>query len=161
MANDDWRTPRWLIDHIDNWNGIQLDPCASNNNAYWFSIYNFNTKFNPKLDGLKLDWKSLTFCNPPYSRGNLIKWTQKAKLEYMLYDVESISLVPIDPSTKWWRQMFVVHPYPTVWCSLSKRVRFIGATGSPKFASALIYYGSCKKSFVRHFSKIGICYSAI
>lgn len=157
MANDEWRSPPKLIKLIQVWKPIALDPCASGNRDTWFAGNNL-IKFD---DGLDSPWVSLTYCNPPYSAGNLLMWVMKAKNEYAINDAESLLLVPIDPSTGWWQANFTILPAASAWCSLNKRVRFVGATGSPRFSSALIYYGRDWISFARHFSAIGQCYGVI
>ena len=114
--------------------------------------------YDEKTDGLANPWKSLTYCNPPYSSGELIKWVKKAKEENETNNVESILLVPIDPSTRWWQLNFNRYPRAAIWCALNKRVPFVGASGSPRFSSALIYYGGDIVSFNRHFESIGQCF---
>ena len=56
--SDNRRTPKWLRDIFENW----FDPCPLNS--------------NPEIDGLKIEWKNKTYCNPPYSQTT--KWVLKA-----------------------------------------------------------------------------------
>lgn len=50
--SDDWETPSWLYDQLDNEFHFNLDPCP------------LNATFN----GLQMEWTGNVFVNPPYSK---------------------------------------------------------------------------------------------
>ncbi len=50
-SNDDWETPDWLLKELEKEFGKLFDPCP------------LHTKF----DGLKIDWKSPAYINPPFN----------------------------------------------------------------------------------------------
>ena len=65
--NDNWKTPSYI------WNLVELsmrdpvfDPCP----------------LHPDFDGLNTDWKTCSYINPPYSRGQLEKWVPKGFSEF-------------------------------------------------------------------------------
>ena len=63
-GKDDWETPQWLFNQLDDEFHFTLDPCCTAENAKCRKYY---TKAE---NGLEQDWKGETvFCNPPYSRG--------------------------------------------------------------------------------------------
>ena len=65
--SDKWQTPPEIYDPLNAEFKFNFDPCP------------INWKEGDK-DGLKIEWGSSTFCNPPYS--NVSKWIEKAYTEY-------------------------------------------------------------------------------
>ena len=56
--SDSRGTPAWIMQIFEDW----FDPCPLN--------------LNPKVDGLNIEWKHKTYCNPPYTNTTL--WIKKA-----------------------------------------------------------------------------------
>ena len=56
---DNWATPQWLYDKLNDEFDFDFDPCP----------------LNSKIDGLNIKWGKRNFVNPPYSNvtGFLIK----------------------------------------------------------------------------------------
>lgn len=56
-------------------------------------------------DALATPWKCIpdgvAFCNPPYSQ--LYDFVKRAKTQFYDSGNKSLVLVPVDPSTRWWR----------------------------------------------------------
>ena len=48
---DDWQTPQWLYDELNDEFDFDFDPCP----------------LNSTFDGLLCDWGKRNFINPPYS----------------------------------------------------------------------------------------------
>lgn len=70
---DDWETPKWLFDRIQDQLGIEftLDPCASDTN------HKCDKYFTEATNGLNQSWAGFnSFINPPYSQSKL--WIKKA-----------------------------------------------------------------------------------
>ena len=112
--SDLWETPDWLMVHFKN----HFDPCPP----------------NPTFDGLKVDWKDPTYCNPPYS--NPEPWVKKA-IEERRKGVNVVMLLRVDPSTRWYRLLMEEkNIYITFF---NRRIKFKGARGSPNFASMLVF----------------------
>ena len=154
LPADNWCTPHWLIERIVDFNGgaIGLDP-ASNERSLVAALVELE---GPPYDadGLEYDWcgHDLCFCNPPYSRGQLDRWTAKMCVEADR-GAEIIGLVPATTATRWWQSMA---PRCQAVLFLGKRVRFVGdKSGSPRFDSALIYFGERRYRFAESMGDLG------
>lgn len=80
--NDNYPTPQWLLNIFEGW----FDPCPLKENVF--------------IDGLKMEWKNLTYVNPPYS--NPLPWVEKA-IKESKEGKTIVLLLPVDTSTKWFR----------------------------------------------------------
>jgi len=118
MANDLWQTPRWLVEHFKR----HYDPCPP----------------NPTFDGLKVDWKSPAFVNPPYSKP--LEWVKKA-IEQSKKGVDVVLLLRVDVSTEWFKLLMEKNPHIAFF---NERIKFKDSNGSPNFCSMLVYLeGNC------------------
>lgn len=97
--SDNWSTPEYLYNELNNEFKFNFDPCP----------------INPKKDGLKISWGTRNFINPPYSRKlktafviKAIKESKRGKL--------CVLLLPVSTSTK----LFHDHIKPN-----AKEIRFI------------------------------------
>ena len=84
MTNDNYATDKCIMELFNDW----FDPCPLND--------------NPKIDGLLIDWKDKTYCNPPYSEP--LKWVTKA-IEENKKGKLIIMLLRMDTSTKWFKML--------------------------------------------------------
>lgn len=67
---DDWATPQYLFDRLNEEFHFDLDVCVSENN------HKCAEYFTKEQDGLKQKWDGVIFCNPPY--GSEVKeWVKK------------------------------------------------------------------------------------
>ena len=139
--SDEYLTPNYLFKAIRNRLDIAefaLDAAADDTNtkaAVWYS---------KDISGLDNEWRTWTWCNPPYSKegGPLLEWIRKAIREQIKLHY-SVLLLPADTSTHWFAlatnfasKMLLVQP----------RVRFIDPltnkkSGSPKFGSMVLGFG--------------------
>jgi hypothetical protein len=87
-----------------------FDPCPAN------TPYKAPCFFN----GLIIDWKKLNFVNPPYSNGNLYKFTLKAILETVNQNV-TVMLMPSKTDQKWFH---LLKPYWSNIVWIPKRLKF-------------------------------------
>jgi len=134
----DWQTPKELFDELRKEFDIQLDACTSGQNP-------LDSPFFYALDqdnnGLKLNWQTWTFCNPPYIE--TLDWLHKAWLENIKRNVSSILLLPARTDTKWfhsyvWDQRFH-RPIDGVEIRFIKgRLKFGGSENSAPFPSMLV-----------------------
>ena len=99
---DDWATPAYFYDKLNEEFNFNFDPCPFQHDL-------------EKFDGLKIEWKERNFINPPYSRKfkdafvkKAIKESNKGKL--------CVMLLPVSTST----QLFHKHILPN-----AKEIRFI------------------------------------
>ena len=80
---DEWETPKYIYDKLNQEFNFTLDPCASKENAKCDKFY---TKED---DGLKQDWSGETvFMNPPYGRYA----GRKSVLEFWVFKIHFSSL---------------------------------------------------------------------
>ncbi|MFW6002551.1 MAG: DNA N-6-adenine-methyltransferase [archaeon] len=75
MKNDEWITPKWIIDGLGT--KFDLDPCAPVSPPWKIA----NTHYYKPLemlekDGLNKEWFGKVWLNPPYSR-EIDKWMKK------------------------------------------------------------------------------------
>jgi phage N-6-adenine-methyltransferase len=124
MANDTWATPVWLFEYAQSRVGnFDLDFCAAHDSFKCQPYYTIED------NSLVQPWAYLNWCNPPYS--NIRPWVEKAALETNLGN-RTVMLLPADFSTQWFKLVWDMSSEILV---INKRVQFVGATGSPKFAS--------------------------
>jgi hypothetical protein len=118
--NSNWLTPPDILEHLRSMYGELFDPCP----------------INPTEDGLKIDWRDRNFINPPYSRGKLIKWLKKGYEEFLKGKL-CVFLIPSDTSTVYWHKYVMRASYIYFFI---RRIKFVGAGGSPKFGSVLVLF---------------------
>lgn len=153
--------PQWLLDVVLEFDGrprIGLDVCtpASNPlNAHHF--YEGHCR-----NGLELSWRSsegITWCNGPYSRGQVIQWAEKAAYEARL-GAEILMLTKSDPRTAWTRCLVA---NSDARCAVARGVGFLEPDGNggyvqlhgPMWGSAVWYFGPRRRRFDSVFSRIG------
>jgi phage N-6-adenine-methyltransferase len=124
MANDTWATPVWLFNYAEaRYGKFDLDVCAAHDS------YKCEPYYTVDDNSLVQPWGRLNWCNPPYS--HIRPWVEKATLETGQGN-STVMLLPADFSTQWFKLVWDVSLEILI---INKRIRFVGATGSPKFAS--------------------------
>lgn len=88
--NDNWETPKWLYDELDEEFSFDFDPCP------------LNATFN----GLVIEWGQSNFINPPYNRKDKPKFIQKAYDEW-LKGKTCVLLLPVSTSTKQFHELIL------------------------------------------------------
>lgn len=93
---DQWTTPQWLFDELDEEFRFTLDPCADATN------HKCDKYFTKEQDGLSQDWGGETvFCNPPYGK-EIVLWAKKCREEVEIGTCPCVvMLVPARTDTKW------------------------------------------------------------
>lgn len=128
----DWGTPLKIVADLSSRFGhFSLDASASPHNAKAPTYYALENG----QDGLKLDWQSNTFVNPPYGRstGN---WVKKA-YEESQKGVTSVILIPARTDTKYWHN-YVMKASEVL---LGQgRIKFEGAEDPAPFPSAAVVF---------------------
>ncbi len=128
MSNDEWATPPWLFDKLNAEFHFDLDVCATAANskckAYW----------SKESDALKMIWCKTNWCNPPYS--NQMPWGQKAFSESLRGNI-TVMLAMCDTSTQFFKYRSNAADEIRL---LDRRVQFVGAKGSPRFASMIVVF---------------------
>lgn len=67
---DNWATPQWLFDQLNEEFHFTLDVCADPQNAKCARY------FTREQDGLSKEWDGTVWCNPPYGR-TIGLWVKK------------------------------------------------------------------------------------
>lgn len=131
MPNDTWATPPYLFEYAKSrFGNFDLDVCAAHDS------FKCQPYFTIEDNSLVRSWAKLNWCNPPYS--NILPWVEKAALETNLGN-QTVMLLPADFSTQWFK---LVWEFSSEILIINKRIKFVGATGSPKFASFLCLINS-------------------
>ncbi len=95
--SDEYETPVWLFDVLDDIFHFTLDPAASHL-SYMCEKY-----YTIKDDGLAQSWDNETwFINPPYSKAKL--WIESVTQRFLGGDSEGVMLLPARTETKYWHE---------------------------------------------------------
>lgn len=91
---DEWSTPQYVFDDLNNEFNFTLDPCATKENH---KVSNYLTK---ERNGLAISWGGeRVFCNPPYSQ--IDKWVEKAYRETRNDNTIVVLLIPSRTDTRY------------------------------------------------------------
>jgi hypothetical protein len=125
---------------------IACDPCS---NMWSRDTVGAVTYFDidEGRDGLLAPWHLFdvggTFLNPPYSRGQLTKWSRKASAEAALHDC----------TTAWWQTMLSTC---AARCDVHQRIPFVGGTHKTgHIKSEVFYHGPNPFLFAHAFDTLG------
>jgi site-specific DNA-methyltransferase (adenine-specific) len=127
----DWETPQWLFDLLDDEYQFSLDPCATPENAKCWHYY------TPKDNGLKRVWSGNVWVNPPYD--SIVAWLERAVLQLKYKRIETIVfLIPARTDTKYWHKYVMKHACEIRF--IEGRLRFVGAKGAAPFPSVIVIF---------------------
>jgi hypothetical protein len=140
-------TPDWLLERVRSIDVIGLDPASCKGNPTKASVF-----LTPERDGLTRAWafSGLVYVNPPYGRGFLIKWAQKAITEAEK-GAEIVFLARGDTSTEWSRLLID----KCRGMAFPPRIKFKDAKGSPNFSNIIYYFGRRELLFYTAFATLG------
>jgi phage N-6-adenine-methyltransferase len=127
-ATDQWETPQWLFDRLNDQYHFELDVCALPENA------KCDRYFTPEQDGLQQEWTGVCWMNPPYGR-KIGKWVRKA-YESAQQGATVVCLLPARTDTAWWHD-YVMHGEITF---LRGRLKFGNSKNSAPFPSAIVVF---------------------
>ena len=159
--NPNWETPDEVLEVIEAYRPIRLDPCTTEANPTraleWYT---------PEDDGLSQDWEmekgGLIYINPPYGRA-ISKWVGKAVGESTrrpytrAIGTEIIMLLPARTDTSYWQ--YGILESANAICFVRGRIKFKGAKSGAPFPSAFAYFGDREGVFMKHFKTLGQCVS--
>ena len=129
--SNEWYTPQYLFDELNEKYQFTLDPCASHENA------KCDKYFTIEDDGLTKDWsKDTVFMNPPYGR-NIKHWIKKA-YEESVKGATVVCLIPARTDTTYWHDYIFNNAYNIKF--LKGRIKFGGAVNSAPFPSAIVVF---------------------
>lgn len=126
--SNEWETPRWLFDELNNDFHFTLDPCATSKNAKCKKYY------TAQEDGLEKSWKGeRVFCNPPYGR-EISKWVKKCASGEA--DI-SVMLIPARTDTSYFHD-FIYGKARIIF--LRGRLKFGDSKNSAPFPSMIVIF---------------------
>jgi phage N-6-adenine-methyltransferase len=100
-STDTRETPQAFYEEQNKKWGFQLDAAATSQNTKCADYCGPDHPIAARRDGLTASWgPGPVWLNPPYSRGELVKWLSKAQDE-MFNGVITVALLPVDTSTQW------------------------------------------------------------
>jgi len=130
---DKWETPGHIYNKLNQEFNFTLDPCCEPNTAKCAKYYTMED------DGLSKSWEGETvFVNPPYSAGNIDRWTRKCYEESLKPNTIVVALIPVSTSAKWWHS-YVLNKGQLRY--VERRIQFEGAAQSAPFSNVIIVYG--------------------
>lgn len=133
--SNEWTTPQYLFDELNDEFNFTLDPCATDENA------KCSKYFTIEDDGLSKDWSNdVVFMNPPYGR-EIKKWIKKA-YEESLNGATVVCLIPARTDTTYWHD-FIFDKADDI-RFLRGRLKFGNSKNSAPFPSAIVIY-ECKE----------------
>lgn len=92
-GKNDWETPQWLFDELNEEFHFTLDPCATPETAKCKKYY------TEEDNGLSKDWTGeVVFCNPPYSNKQQTEWVRKC-YEHAQNGGVAVMLIPARTDT--------------------------------------------------------------
>jgi len=132
--SDEWATPQWLFDELNNEFAFEVDACASEDN------HKCDQYFTKDFDGLKQEWGGLrVFCNPPYSQ--ISEWVEKAFRETRTDGTITVMLIPSRTDTRYFHNFI----YQRAEIRFVKgRLKFGDGKGSAPFPSMIVIFRGAK-----------------
>jgi len=132
-GTDDWQTPLWLFRWLNDIFHFTLDAAATPENALCKKY------FTKEQDALKQSWAGeRVFCNPPYSRPNIYRFTEKAFQETIQECPLAVLLIPNRTATKAWNDYVFTGAAGILF--ISRRLHFSNAEKNAPFGSAVVLF---------------------
>ena len=130
--SNEWETPQWLFDKLNNRYNFTLDAAATKDNAKC-------KKFYTKEDNaLSKSWQGETvFLNPPYGR-EIKDWVEKAHKENKKGNCKVVMLIPARTDTIYWHN-YIFGKADIEF--LKGRLKFSNHKNPAPFPSAVVIYG--------------------
>jgi phage N-6-adenine-methyltransferase len=133
--SDERTTPSWLYEPLHKALNFQIDSAATAENTKCERYYTIET------NGLGQPWHHNTFCNPPYSRGQIQKWINKAALEVIVHPYIVVCMIlPGDFSTNWYQDCLWYKA--DILFQLGKRVNFHTYKEGAFFPTLIALFGN-------------------
>ena len=127
---NEWETPQWFFDELNDEFGFTLDPCSNDN-------HKCDKFYTIKEDGLKQDWsKEIVFMNPPYG-GHTGDWLKKA-LDESLRGATIVCLIVSSTDRSYWHDY--IFPFAKQIRFIRGRLKFGDADSTAPFASAVVIF---------------------
>lgn len=137
MANDEWETPDELFNKLNDEFNFSFDAACTTTNCRC-STGNF---LDLGLEALEAPWHMASgsvWLNPPYSRGNIYPFMQKAFMESQQTDNAVVCLVRDDPTARWYKNWVDGKAFEVR--RLKRRITFRDAKSSYPFPCCVVIY---------------------
>jgi phage N-6-adenine-methyltransferase len=133
--SDEWPTdPVFFAKLEQRFGPFDLDPCATVETA------KCPRYFTKAEDGLRQSWTGRVFANPPYTRGQIAVWLQKAWEASQTTADLVVCLVPSRTDTAWWHDWAMRGEIEHI----RGRLKFGPCTNSAPFPSSLVVFRNAK-----------------
>jgi len=130
-ASNEWTTPKWLFDQLNEEFKFTLDPCSTDENHLCDKYYTI------KDNGLLMSWKDeVVFCNPPYST-QLKHWVEKCFRENYENNTTVVLLMPARTCTKFFHSYIYNRAEIRF---LKGRLKFSNSKNSAPFPSMIVVF---------------------
>lgn len=153
LEKDDWQTPDWVIDAIEEHHGvIHTDP-AQGPGTEIGKVYNHDESD----DGLNSQWFGTVFLNPPFSMK--VEFLEVVVEKMLKPDVGTIFVVTPDgtDTLSWWHD-FIAEEANYIWFSRG-RISYLRPdgeeVGSPTFGTAISVFGDTTDEMLEWFDDNG------
>ncbi len=157
---DDSYTPRYVLTAARAALGtIDLDPASSAraqavvHAATWAGLDHPDPE---RRNGLLIPWVGRVWCNPPFSDGNLLRFTEQLLTAYHAGDVTAACILTLSDCSTQYSQL--LRMAATASCWPARRINFHQPGkrgGNPNRPTLIWYLGSSPGRFVAAFSAIG------
>lgn len=128
--SDNWATPQYFFDRLDEEFDFTLDPCSDKDNAKCSKYYTADD------DGLSKSWANESvFMNPPYGRV-IGDWIRKA-YEESLSGATVVCLIPSRTDTRYWHDYVMKADEIRL---VKGRIKFGDGKNSAPFPSAVVVF---------------------
>lgn len=127
---DNWATPQWLFDQLNEEFHFTLDVCADSQNAKCARY------FTREQDGLSEEWAGTVWCNPPYGR-TIGLWVKKVAEFVASGGGLAVMLLPARTDTRWFHDYIYGKAEIRF---LRGRLRFGDATENAPFPSMIVIF---------------------
>jgi phage N-6-adenine-methyltransferase len=130
-GKDDWETPSWLFDLLDDEFGFIVDAAADGNNAKKCLAITCNSI---ETDWVRIYGKVAFWLNPPYSQ-----WQRFIKKAYdeSQKGATVVCLIPSRTDTVAWHELVMKADEIRF---VRRRVNFVGGKSSAPFPSAVVIF---------------------
>lgn len=144
-----WKTPKELYDKLNVIFNFNIDLAASDGDLC-------SNYYNEETDSLKQNWNGLVgYLNPPYQRATK---TKAGQIDFVKKASEITSgtvvcLLPVRSDSKQWAD--IIFKKATNICFIKGRIKFVGASSSAPFSSAIVVFGECNENQAKQLEQFG------
>ena len=130
--SNEWATPQWLFDELNEEFHFTLDPCADDLNHKCGKYY------TAEDDGLAQDWSGeRVFCNPPYGR-RVGDWVKKCFQEVYCGKCPCVVMLLFAKTDTKWFHSYIYHKAEVRF--IRGRIKFGNQANDAPFPSMIVIF---------------------